>query len=253
MVQGPSLQLGHVGQWDLGGWKMRHYASELWVDFARNVVEEKQRVQMQEHIATGCKKCMKLMHLWIRFHQAAQNESSYQLADGAVRTVQAAFTGRPAKTSKNAFARLLLDNSRQPLLAGVRSAGYQPRHLLYGTGRYRIDVRIEPQLDSDQVAVIGQILNSLNPDERLGDLPVTLLKAQRVLATCRTNAAGEFHVECLLEGGFRISVELPGGQEIGLPLIDPSGDQPDDFSYVADTNSFTGNFGTQKRGTGKKV
>jgi hypothetical protein len=232
---------------------MRHYASEQWVDFARNVIQEKQRVQMQEHIATGCKKCMKLMHLWVRFHQAAQSESRYQVSDGAVRTVKAAFTGRAAKTSKNAFARLLLDNSRQPLLAGVRSAGYQPRHLLYGTGRFRIDVRIEPQLDSDQVAIIGQILNSLNPDERLGGLPVTLWKGQRVLATCLTNASGEFHIQCLLEGGFRVRVELPGGQDIGLPLIDPSGGQPDDFSYRADKNSFIANVSTGKRGTRKKV
>lgn len=232
---------------------MRHFASEQWVDFARNVIEEKQRVQMQEHIATGCKKCMKLMHLWVRFHQAAQSESSYQVSDGAVRTVKAAFTGRPAKTSKNAFARLLRDNARQPLLAGVRSSGVQPRHLLYGTGRYRIDVRIEPQLDSDQVAVIGQILNSLNPDERLGDLPVTLWKGQRVLATCLTNASGEFNIECLLEGGFQVRVELPGGQDIGLPLIDPSGDQPDAFYYLADNNSVIGNLRSRKRGTGKKV
>jgi hypothetical protein len=139
-------------------------------------------------------------------------------------------------------------------LAGVRSAGAQPRHLLYGTGRYRIDVRIEPQLDSDRVAIVGQILNSLNPDERLGDLTVNLLKGQRVLARCVTNASGEFHVECSLEdGGFRISVVLPAGQEIGLPLIDPSGDHPDTFSYVADTNSFVGNTTVPKRGTGKKV
>jgi hypothetical protein len=200
---------------------MRHYASEQWVDFARNIIEEKQRMQMQEHVATGCKKCLKLMTVWIRFQQAAQSESKYQVSDGAVRTVRAAFTGRPAKASKN-VARLLLDNSRRPLLAGVRSAGTQPRHLLYGTGRYRIDVRIEPQLDSDQVAVVGQILNSQSPSESLGNLPVTLLKGQRVLAKVLTNSSGEFQVECSLDGGFRVSVVLPSGEEIGLPLIDPS-------------------------------
>jgi hypothetical protein len=222
MVQVAHLRFRHGGNWTLGGGEMRHYASEQWVDFARNMIEEEQRMQMQEHVATGCKKCLKLMQLWVRFHQAAQSESKYQVSDGAVRSVKAAFTGRPAKASKSAFARLLLDNSRQPLLAGVRSTGAQPRHLLYGTGRYRIDVRIEPQLDSDQVAVVGQILNSRNPGERLGDLPVTLLKGQRVLAKCLTNSSGEFHIECSLDGGFRVCVVLPGGQEIGLPLIDPS-------------------------------
>jgi hypothetical protein len=232
---------------------MRHYGSEQWVDFARNTIEEKLRVQMQEHVAAGCKKCLKLMHFWVHFHRAAQNESNYQVADGAVRSVKAAFAARPAKSYKNALARLLLDSSRQPLLAGVRSAGAQPRHLLYGTGRYRIDVRIEPQLDSDQIAVTGQILNSLSPDEKLGDLTVTLLKGQRVLARCLTNSSGEFHTECPLEGGFRVSVVLPTGQEIGLPLIDPTGDHPDAFVYLAETNSFIGSTSVPKRGTGKKV
>jgi hypothetical protein len=204
---------------------MRHYASEQWVDFARNVVEEKQRMQMQGHVATGCKKCQKLMDLWVRFHEAAQSESKYQVSDAAVRSVKAAFTGRPAKSSRNAFARLLLDSARRPVLAGVRSTGTQPRHVLYGFGPYRIDVRLETQLDSDQVSVVGQILNSLDPDEKLCDLEVTLVKEQRVLASCPTTSSGEFHVESSHQGGFRIRVVLPGGQEIELPLIDPFRDK----------------------------
>ena len=55
------------------------------------------------------------------------------------------------------------------------------RQLLYGTGDYRIDVRIEARADSDKVAVVGQVLNSADPDENVGAVPVTLVRAGKVL------------------------------------------------------------------------
>ncbi|HEY0703962.1 MAG TPA: hypothetical protein VGD60_14435 [Candidatus Acidoferrales bacterium] len=235
---------------------MRHYESEQWVDFARDVVEENQKVQMQEHIAEGCKKCLKMMSFWIRFQKTARHESAYQISDATVHSINASFSGQPAKPSrnpKNSLARLLFDSAREPLPAGVRSAGAQPHHQLYGTGRYRIDVRLEPQHDSDQIAVVGQILNSLKPDERLADLPVTLLRGQRVLAKCSTNVSGEFYAQCLLEGGFRINVALPGGNEIGSPLIDPARSHPVDLLYLNEKRGLTGSGSVPKRGTGKKV
>jgi hypothetical protein len=210
-------------------------------------------VQMQEHVATACKRCQNSTHLWVRFHHASQNESRYRVSDGTVRSVNAAFTACPAKASKNAFARLLFDSSRQPILPGIRSAGPRPRHVLYGFGPYRIDVRIETQLDSDQVAIVGQILNSLDPDEKLGDLKVTLVKSQRELAGCLTNRSGEFQIECALDRGCRVCMVLPSGQEIGLPLINPSGAQLEAPLYSTQNNRFATSQSVPKRGTGKEV
>ena len=66
---------------------------------------------------------------------------------------------------------LLFDSFRAPILAGVGLHGAVVRQLLYGSATYRIDVRIEPQIDSEKVVLIGQILNSADPRSASLDVP----------------------------------------------------------------------------------
>lgn len=124
----------------------------------------------------------------------------------------------PAKTS---IARLLFDTSRQPVAAGVRSASTVARQLLYGVGAYRIDLRMEPQMDSDKVSLVGQILNSTDPARHAASVPVVLLKGRKVLAESQTNGFGEFHLECDLESHLQLQLVLPQGMDVRIPLVEP--------------------------------
>ncbi|MGH9864601.1 MAG: hypothetical protein ACRD4H_04230 [Candidatus Acidiferrales bacterium] len=126
---------------------------------------------------------------------------------------------RPAKTS---IAQLLFDSSRSAVAAGVRSASTIARQLLYGVGAYRIDLRMEPQMDSDKVSLIGQILNSVDPAKHAGAVPVVLWKGRKVLAESQTNSFGEFHLECDLEARLQLQLVLPQGMEVRIPLIEPA-------------------------------
>ena len=36
---------------------MKHFAIEQWVDFSRDLIEQKDRSQMQEHLTAGCNAC----------------------------------------------------------------------------------------------------------------------------------------------------------------------------------------------------
>jgi hypothetical protein len=203
---------------------MRHYSLERWVDFARNVIDEDEKRKMQSHLETGCRQCSKELSMWQRLQQVARRESTYAPLAGAVRTVNASFVNRSARRTRLAkpeVASLLFDSFRNPLVAGIRSTGNTSQQVLYGTGTYRIDVRIEPQMDSEKVILIGQVLNSADPEERLSEMPVTLLKGRKVLAESTTSQFGEFQIECELAGGFRLMVTLPGQTEVTLPLIDP--------------------------------
>lgn len=222
---------------------MRHYSLEKWVDFARDAVREDEKAKMQSHLQTGCAMCRKELNLWQRLQQTAQRESTYEPSEGAVRIARAIFANANQRThlprrAKSEVAALLFDSFRSPLLAGVRSAGSATRQLLYAAASYRIDVRIEPQTDSDKVVLIGQVLNSIDPDERVSQVPVTLHKGREVLAESVTSQFGEFQMECDLEGGFRLTVILPGKGEVSLPLIEPTlnpGEavpQPDDINRV---------------------
>jgi hypothetical protein len=234
------------------GDRMRHYSLEQWVDFARNVIREDEKTKMESHLHGGCARCSKELGIWQRLQQVAKRESNYAPAKGAVGTVNVSFVSRQQRprgeTSSQAVS-LLFDSLRSPLLAGVRSAGIASRQVLYGAGTYRIDVRIEPQMDSEKVVLIGQVLNSADPEERLPELPVTLLKGRKVLAESKTRPSGEFQIECELDGGFQLMVVLPGETEVKLPLIDPAFHIEDSSSQDDDYKPVTGQAGTGKKGT----
>jgi hypothetical protein len=205
---------------------MRHYSLDKWVDLARNVIREDEKAKMQSHLNAGCAECSRELSMWQRLQQLAKRESAYEPVEGAVRTVNAMFANQRLQGTREAnstMAALLFDSLRSPLQAGVRTAaGSASRQLLYGADNYRIDVRIEPQMDKEKAVLIGQVLNSADPDEHLSEVPVTLLKGRKILAECVTSKFGEFQMDCDLEGGFRLMVILPGMKEVSLHLIEPT-------------------------------
>ena len=234
---------------------MRHYSLEKWVDFARNVIGEDERMEMQSHLQTGCADCSKELRMWQRFQQVAGRESTFSPPAGAVRTVNAAFANRSAggsRQAKSQIASLLFDSFRSPLLAGVRSSESSSQQLLYGAGDYRIDVRIEPQMDSEKVVLIGQVLNSADPDERLSELPVNLLKGSKLLAESVTTEFGEFQIECQLEGSMQLVVMLRGPLKVSLPLIEPVFKPGETTSHITESNTVRWPSRIKRKGTRTK-
>jgi hypothetical protein len=234
---------------------MRHYSVEKLVDFARNVIHEDEKTEMQSHLDTGCSKCSKELNLWRRLHQVAQRESAYEPSGGAVRTVNAAFANQRIARTRNAkseIVTLLFDSFRGPILAGVRSAGSGSRQLLYGAANYRIDVRFEPQIDSEKIVLIGQVLNSTDPEDRLDQMPVALLKGRKVVAESVTGQFGEFQIECDMEGALRLKVRLPSTREISLPLVDPTFVEGDRSLHPADVSRVRNESKPKKKGTRTK-
>jgi len=234
---------------------MRHYSIEQWIDFARNAMGEDEKVEMQSHLETGCKACSKELSIWQRLQQVARRESAYAPSEGAVRTVNATFVNQSAdrlRGAKSQLASLLFDSFRGPLMAGVRSAGSASQQLLYGVGDYRIDVRIEPQMDSEKVVLIGQVLNSADPDERLSAAPVTLLKGRKILAESVTSEFGEFQIECELQGSLRLVVLLHGRAEVSLPLVEPVFSLGEKTPHVAEDNMVRKTSRIKKKGTRTK-
>jgi len=235
---------------------MEHYSLEKWADFARQVIGEQERAQMQSHLdSDGCKKCSKVLGLWRRVQTTARREQSYQPPDSAVRSIKGTFAvqgPRRATRSVRAIAELLFDSARNPLPAGVRSSGTALRHLLYGAGDYRIDVRIETQANADKVAVVGQVLNSDDPDEIVGAVPVSLVRAGKVLSESLTSPFGEFDVECDRGGPFELRVTLPT-EVLILPLIQPSPGDAQGASQLTDSKSIRKRSSRQKKRTRKKV
>jgi hypothetical protein len=235
---------------------MRHFSLGKWADFARDVVGQEEKDAMQKHLETGCKECAKVFNTWTRIHEAGRREAAYHPPESVVRTVQGlgALHGLgKASRMKASIAQLLFDSSRSPLPAGVRSGSVAARQLLYGVNNYRVDLRIQPQEDSDKVAVIGQILNSSDPDQAIGPLHVVLRKGKKVIAESVTNRFGEFHLECDLENCLNLQAGLPHGQVIQIPLVEPITESLPGVPELDESSGVKGLLTSGKRSTRKKV
>ena len=211
------------GTKDLGE-TMKHYSSQEWADFARNVVGKEQRDGMQRHLERGCTKCTKDLGLWQRVRDTARRLAPSHPPDSVVRSVKGMYgihgLGR-ARSAKTTIAQLIFDSLRSPLPAGVRAASAAPRQLLYEAGNHRIDMRFEPRVDSEKVSLVGQILDSTNPEKGVDALPVVLLKGDQIVSECWTNQFGEFHLECSLESGLKLRITLPHVEDFLIPLVEP--------------------------------
>jgi hypothetical protein len=217
---------------------MRHFTLEDWADFGRGVVEGERRTAMQSHLDSGCKSCAAVLSLYQRVHTIARREPAYEPPAGAVRDSEATFAlHRPRETDPNRAerAKLLFDSFLQPQLAGVRSGGARVRQLLYGTGGYQIDIRIEPQEDSEKAVLVGQVLNADDVDQGLNAAHVTLFHAGRARAETMTNRFGEFRLECDLESGLQLRVRLPHGTELRVPVLEPTLAEDESKSQPSDS------------------
>jgi hypothetical protein len=201
----------------------RHFTLEGWAEFARKVVPKVKMKAMKQHLE-NCKKCREAAQMMTRISEVAKRPGLAEPPDSAVRSVRGMFAIHGPKkptSARSLVAKLLFDSFLSPLQAGVRSSAADSRQLLYGTGDYRVDLRFEPQIDSDKVLLTGQVLNSADPAQGLDSAPVILLHGRKVFAESRTNQLGEFHLECLLDSQLELRIKLPGSAEVSIPLVQP--------------------------------
>ncbi|MGH9698845.1 MAG: hypothetical protein ACRD5R_07065 [Candidatus Acidiferrales bacterium] len=229
---------------------MKHFSQEEWADFARNTLSGEQIAVMQNHLQNGCKACASTLSIWTRVHKAAGRESAYQPSDSAVRMTKGmgAIHLHPAGSSA---PKLLFDSAQNAVAAGVRSTSTLGRQVLYGVDPFRIDLRMEPLMDSDKVSIVGQILNSVEPANRAGDMPVVLWKGRKILAKSLTNNFGEFQVECDLEGDLHLQLSMPTGAEVMIPLIEPNRSDLAAVGEIDDSNDVRGTHKRPRRSTRK--
>jgi hypothetical protein len=200
---------------------MTHFATEDWADFARGVVSPERKAAMESHLQEGCRRCSEVARMWQVVRSAAQRQSGLEPPDSAVRMAKLSYDQAPfVKPPKPALADLLFDSFRAPLAAGVRSAASAvPRQMLYSAGTHRIDVRLEPKLDSDRVAVAGQVLDSAQPAKNLEGLPVRLFAGRKVLAASTTTRFGEFQFDAVKSEQLELRVGLASGGEVSASLV----------------------------------
>jgi hypothetical protein len=151
----------------------------------------------------------------------AQNETSYEPPEEAVRAVELAYLGQVQQISsagRTSLARLVFDSFQAPAAVGVRTLDLCSRQLLYEVDDVAIDLRIEATGSSARSSLIGQLLHQSESRQGGGGLPVALLLGRAPVARTSTNPFGEFVFELELTKRHRICIQLDESRSILVPL-----------------------------------
>src|SRR2546427_11244640 len=206
---------------------MNHFDISKWADFVRGLIEESAQVDMERHLASGCRKCRHTAELLRKVAAAARSDSHVQAPDYALRCARAIFLlQQPEKVQilPRIPARVLYDSFREPLPAGVRTQQRLSRQALYQAGDYSLHVWLENERGSSRVALVGQIQNRKEPGKRLGSVPVQLLSGKQVLAQATSNSMGEFQMEYEPSKHLRLYVPVrQAGKRVDVPPSQPGG------------------------------
>jgi len=206
---------------------MEHLKLQQWIDFARGLYSVEEKSKMQRHL-DDCADCKAMLNPWTQFAASVARDRLYEPPAGALRTVNAHFAlQRPSRTSVIKQMKLAFDSLVNALPAGIRSSGSSARQLLYRSGNYSVDLRVELQADSGKIALVGQVLNADEQDRGIGDIPVHLQTGDGAWQGVTTNHLGEFHFECPESDSLQLSfgvnpkrtlvVSIPLAQDVPSP------------------------------------
>jgi len=116
-------------------------------------------------------------------------------------------------------ARLIFDSFLQPAPAGIRISQLAGRRFVYQADSLMVDLSLEPsQTDSRRISLVGQLLDSAEPERQLDTLSVALHGPKGPIAVASTNKFGEFHFEFDLEQNVKLEIETAANQWISLVL-----------------------------------
>jgi hypothetical protein len=197
---------------------MKHIAQESLVDFVRESLPAAEAMIVEDHVS-GCPECLHLTALFREVVRISANEAAYEPPEGIVRAVNAYFDTEQRKSSRSKGAfELLFDTLTQPLAAGARASVASARQLLYRIGTVYVDMRVDSELNSNRVALVGQMLDSARPGHPVAGVPVILLDGRKSVTSTISNDNGEFHLDFAIKSNLRLSVAVGGNQPVYLPI-----------------------------------
>ena len=201
---------------------MNHFSTDIWVDFARSVLPQEAATQLKLHLER-CHECQDMYKMWQVVVDFGRREKSYTPGDDTVRRAKGAIRLLQAwkMPEPKVVARLTGDTFRQPLF-GVRNSMPAVRHLSYESGPLLVDIdlRMNSHAAENPVFVVGQVLNSDRPDERITGFRVSLLRGRRFLLRTTPGELGEFHFELPECKNCKLVFEIENEEAIQLSLPD---------------------------------
>jgi hypothetical protein len=206
---------------------MRHYEISEWADFARNLLSGQAREEMEQHLASGCTSCGATLDFLRNVAAAAAVENLYESATPAlVSSAHELFEGRGMRTIDRVVEALQVlaghmtyDSASDLLPQGTRAHRASTRQMMFEAGDYCLDLRIDRELDSSRVTLVGQLASQKDPRVQMARLQVLILSGDRILSQTASNEFGEFSLECVARQNVRLCVPMTAaGVRVEIPL-----------------------------------
>jgi hypothetical protein len=183
---------------------MKHFTSEDWIDYVRDLQTPAIAGQMKQHL-DQCDQCQKSFRLWAAVNQAAANDLDYAPPADTVRIARSIFEPAKPQSFGGLVAKLIFDSAQQPAMAGVRGSVSICRQLLYQYGQRFIDLRVESHPNSNEVSLTGQIQESTGQPDTI---PVALCGSEGAIQHTETNPRGEFHMVFVPAEGLHLEIDM---------------------------------------------
>ena len=117
------------------------------------------------------------------------------------------------------MAKLVYSSLDNRASAGPRSDAGNLVQVVCNAGDYAIDLQIEPEFESAEIALVGQVVSRAVPGAPLAGAPVRLMAREKPLATAQTNDRGEFCLVSRLQKGLKICIDIEVADlRVGIPL-----------------------------------
>jgi hypothetical protein len=90
---------------------------------------------------------------------------------------------------------------------------------MYRAGDYSIDLQIEREPESTQLALVGQIVDRACSGKPLPNLPVLLMARKKLVTQSLSNRFGEFCIVSKVQSGLRLCLPIETvGKQLEIPL-----------------------------------
>lgn len=204
---------------------MGHFDITQWTDYVRGLVPSSEREAMAQHLFEVCERCTDLVALIQRIHD--QSSSEQAVPEYLVQAAKAIF---PAGTTQESgepgwlalpylVAKLVYNGLAGQALAGARSVTGETVQLMYHAGDWAIDLQIECEPESSEMALVGQIVDRAASGNSLAHLPVVLMARKKFIAQAWSNQFGEFCIVSRVQPGMKLCMPLKGaGKQVEIPL-----------------------------------
>ncbi len=199
---------------------MEHLSEQAWADFVRGINKSETNTDIESHLASGCSDCKAAFNIWNQVRTTIANEKTYMPPDNALRMVKQEFAARyPPEQRPSVLANLLFDTFAQPLPTGVRSGAAVARQLVYEAEGLTVDLRVDPQPQSNKICVVGQVLDKGVPRVSPSGASIMIWteKGQPILQVS-ANESGEFQLEFEVQENLRLSIDVADRKTIRIPL-----------------------------------